>query len=595
MIQFFHILCIMGYSVTGQLEFQDNINNLLITNKLSFSFQNYSQSNDQDQDPEVISQEIFITLNLTNDLDQQDQISPTSEETSDQFQQTLPDISSQELYANQGQFSNQFSPVSEANLVIADNIVPFTNYLIEIQLSPISNCQEVDDFFIQNFKQLIEFFSKCVNCALIASHKCVQQTSYEFLVNIFSVNQDNYEQLIESISNGLAQNYDYVFEIQLLQINGEQVVLAENVTEAGIDIEQLYQPYFPYEQIYEQDVLENLETCPDSAYDIIAEGCLLRDSQPNQADKDQLFFLPVTEEKIVEEEIIGGVPVDPERYPYMMSLQVKTKPDGCFNSKCGGTLISPDLVLTAAHCLVDEQGNGNVETGAPSEEIFVARAPICRHESGQSPRSQTIFQYIHPNFTVSDDGSFAFDIAILRIGEIFPPPFIDLNTSQHIQLITDDTLSIIGYGAIADPEADPLGEGGVYVKERLQLGRVKYVDNQQCKSIVESVYAISQETITEEKLCVDTFEQGIVDTCIGDSGGPILVDGGDAILDVQVGITSYGFRYADGYTGENFACGGTTVYTRISEVLPWIYETLPEVEQIQRELQSLNNINDVYV
>jgi secreted trypsin-like serine protease len=43
--------------------------------------------------------------------------------------------------------------------------------------------------------------------------------------------------------------------------------------------------------------------------------------------------------------IIGGHDAVPNRYPYYVALQTAEN-----NTECGGTLIAPDVVLTAAHC-----------------------------------------------------------------------------------------------------------------------------------------------------------------------------------------------------------------------------------------------------
>eukprot|EP01025_Chloroclados_australasicus_P000538 TRINITY_DN10254_c0_g1_i10.p1 TRINITY_DN10254_c0_g1~~TRINITY_DN10254_c0_g1_i10.p1 ORF type:complete len:592 (-),score=25.25 TRINITY_DN10254_c0_g1_i10:1409-3043(-) len=264
-----------------------------------------------------------------------------------------------------------------------------------------------------------------------------------------------------------------------------------------------------------------------------------------------------------------GVNTGPGEFPFMVSLQVPHKYDASyFEHYCGGTLISPKVILTAAHCIWDQdkglnfrEVTGDKKTGDVDENYKAAINPFCRHQQGEGLFIIKKF-YIHPDYDGSTDGGA--DIALLELERDYNgvTQFPVYEDSGSFDFLTE--LIIMGWGYTNAKEAN---------NEIMFLTSVKPLQ----KATVTMRNWPPPMCTNSKTFCAagSTSTGGTVDTCRGDSGGPVL-----QVIDnnyVVVGITSYG-------DGEDCQAGSMGVYTRVSYYKAWI-------DAIKHQIDAVDLIN----
>jgi secreted trypsin-like serine protease len=215
-------------------------------------------------------------------------------------------------------------------------------------------------------------------------------------------------------------------------------------------------------------------------------------------------------------QVVGGTRAAKGEFPWMVRLSMG----------CGGALYSPQLVLTAAHCVS--------RTGA-NTSITATIGVVDLNDSSATKIRST---YVHRSATYPT--ATGGDWALIKLAS-------PVTTVKPLKIATTPeyntgTFDIAGWGDTT--------EGGSSSRYLLKA-KVPFVSDSTCKGI-GGYYA---DLIPAAEICAGNLANGGVDTCQGDSGGPMFRKD-NAGEWIEVGIVSHG----DGCARRN----APGVYTEVS-------------------------------
>ena len=219
--------------------------------------------------------------------------------------------------------------------------------------------------------------------------------------------------------------------------------------------------------------------------------------------------------------IVGGAPAAPGRWPWMAALVSPYSSDAAQGFTCGGTVIAPRRVLTAAHCVLGV---------APSELAVVVGRQRLSQPGGKTIPVAGIA--VFPGYV--DSQRQPLDAAIVTLAEDAGVAPVRLATAADAAAWAPGTASwVAGWGQL---EAKPTAGGTNYYADRLRELQLPLVSDEAC----EAAYGAGNEAVAyrpQYNLCAGTGT-GTTGGCYGDSGGPLAVETPAGW--VQVGIVETG-------------------------------------------------------
>ena len=187
-------------------------------------------------------------------------------------------------------------------------------------------------------------------------------------------------------------------------------------------------------------------------------------------------------------QIVGGEAAAVGAWPWIVALQAFIESD--YYTFCGGSLVAPSWVLTAAHCVVN----------ATSDQI-VATVGVHRLGSGQGQRRTVDRIVVHPRYGFDFAHDFAHDLALLHLEEPVEAELAALLTADSLALAAPDTLAtVIGWGALSEDSEEGL------LSYDLQQVELPVVSEEDCTNSMGRM-------INENLLCAG-YSEGGKDACM---------------------------------------------------------------------------------
>ncbi|CAL8073319.1 unnamed protein product [Orchesella dallaii] len=338
-------------------------------------------------------------------------------------------------------------------------------------------------------------------------------------------------------------------------------LIPDPVIDAGsnppLDIEQVFtHPNYGH--------LSPLTECGYSPMEVSDYDVNMEDDSSKNSNKSVDTDPTLPEEKRLKR-IVGGKPVVKQNHPWMAQLYLLNITSGEHWFHCGGTLISNNTILTAAHCLTRINAGNSLDVVVVGQ-LDRRKVKFCKTENPEERCSRSYIRdiedyQVHNGYS---EGNLIHDIGLIylrkpvKINSRVRPVCLPYSSSL-LQFWPNLKLTAVGWGSM-----DKLSEGPTAnVLKQVEL-------DLQSRLLCDKFHTRMYGKVTDSRICIGGNTGSA--TCNGDSGSGILKTLSVPLLDnkekrvFQLGIVSAGGHVTDtcGFQGR------PTIVTNVIHYMPWI-------------------------